>query len=71
MDSRELIEQMLIVNIEKRITLSQAMNHSWFKKLRKNTLGTIALPRQRGSKQLVLDRLLNFKQSSMFKREVL
>ncbi|KAL4450456.1 hypothetical protein ABPG74_019354 [Tetrahymena malaccensis] len=70
-DARELIEKMLVVNTEKRITLPEAMNHSWFKRLRKNTLGTIALPRQRGSKQLVLDRLLNFKQSCMFKREVL
>lgn len=60
-DARDLISLMLVVSPEKRITLSEAMNHSWFTRLRKKTLCTIAFPRQRKSKQLVLDRLVNFK----------
>lgn len=71
-DARDLIGAMLVVNPEKRVTLPAAMQHSWFKRLRKNTLGMIALPRdKRGSQQLVIDRLLAFKQLTGFKREVL
>ncbi|EGR33328.1 protein kinase domain protein [Ichthyophthirius multifiliis] len=70
-DAKNLIKQMLVVDTQQRITLEEGMKHSWFNQLRKQTLSDVLLPRQRGSKQLVLDRLLNYNQSTTFKREIL